>query len=55
MKFELEESDDPSCVAHTNPCAKTCLQFEEQDDRRALVKSAVDILNGTSTRRSGGI
>lgn len=43
---------DPSCVALTNPCAKTCPQFEEQDDRRALVKGAVDILNGTSKRPS---
>lgn len=24
---------DPGCVAPTNPCAKTCPQFEEQDER----------------------
>lgn len=42
---------DPSCVALTNPCAKTCPQFEKQDDRKGLVKGAVDVLNGTSGRR----
>jgi putative DNA primase/helicase len=47
---------NPSCVVPTNPCAKTCPQFEsslseKQDDRKGLVKGAVDILNGTSGRR----
>jgi hypothetical protein len=50
---------DPSCLASTNPCAKTCKDYEANEgvttEKRALVKGAVDVLNGTSGSHGNGL